>query len=197
MTKVKICGLKRIEDIDYVNELKPDYIGLVFANSKRKVEVEQAKELIARLDKSIKPVGVFVMEEPEKVRHIAEEAGLQVLQFHGNESYEYLEKFQDFEVWKALKINEEFDFNSLNYDLCSKYLLDNVKPGSGETFDWKLVDNKIKNQQIILAGGLTIENVQEGIKALKPYGVDVSSGVEVQGLKDFNKIKEFINKVRF
>ena len=196
MTKVKICGLKRIEDIEYVNELQPDYIGLVFANSKRKVELEQAKELISKLNKNIKAVGVFVNEEPDKVRNIAEVAGLHVLQFHGNESYEYMEKFKDFEVWKALKINEDFDFKSLNYDICSKYLLDNVKPGSGETFDWKLVTGKIKSEQIILAGGLTTENVGEGIKAVKPYGVDVSSGVEKDGLKDFYMIKTFIDKVR-
>jgi phosphoribosylanthranilate isomerase len=196
MVKVKICGLKSFEDIEYVNKLKPDYIGIVFAPSKRRVEVEQAKHMIALLRKDIKTVGVFVNEDIEKVKAIAETTGLQILQFHGTENYEYIEQFKHYEVWKALKINDKFNFNTMNYELCSKFLLDNSIPGSGVAFDWKLVEEKVKCEQIILAGGLTIDNVKQGINTLKPYGVDVSSGVETDGKKDYNKIKEFIRKAR-
>ena len=196
MTKIKICGIRRPADIEYLNELKPEYAGFVFAKSKRRLDVDQAFSLIKNLRSDIKKVGVFVDEDPLVVLEIAEKLKLQVLQFHGHENQKYLNKFVAFEIWKALKISSiESIYEFRNYK-CTKILLDNTIAGSGECFKWELVQAKVEGFSIMLAGGLTNENVQRGIKKLKPYGVDVSSGVETHGYKDYEKIKEFIRKVR-
>lgn len=196
MTKIKICGITRLEEIDYLNQLQPDYVGFVFAKSKRRVDVEHAFNLIKNLRSDIKKVGVFVDEDPLKVVEIAEKLKLQVLQFHGYENQEYINKFKGYEIWKALKINSLESISEIRNYKCAKFLLDNSIAGSGESFKWELVQGKIKDSLIMLAGGLTSENVQQGIMQLKPYGVDVSSGVETQGFKDYKKIEKFIRKVR-
>ncbi|HEY5583570.1 MAG TPA: phosphoribosylanthranilate isomerase, partial [Ruminiclostridium sp.] len=121
---------------------------------------------------------------------------LQVLQFHGQENQEYINKFRGYEIWKALKINNIESIYEIKNYTCEKFLLDNSIAGSGESFKWELVKGKVQGSTIMLAGGLTNENVQQGILQLNPYGVDVSSGVETEGFKDYKKIKEFIRKVR-
>ena len=196
MTKIKICGIRRPADIDYLNELKPEYAGFVFAKSKRRVDVDQAFSLIKNLSSDIKKVGVFVDEDPLVVLEIAEKLKLQVLQFHGHEDQEYINKFVNFEIWKALRINSIESICEFSNYKCAKFLLDNTIAGSGECFKWELVQAKVEGFSIMLAGGLTNENVQLGIMQLKPYGVDVSSGVETNGFKDYEKIKNFIMKVR-
>lgn len=196
MTKIKICGVRRIIDIEYINELQPEYAGFVFAKSRRRVDKEEAFGLIKNISEYIEKVGVFVDEDPIKVLQIAEKLKLHVLQFHGNETQEYINKFKGYEIWKALKINSIESVNEIRNYECEKLLLDNSMPGSGESFKWELVVGKVDAADIMLAGGLTNENVKRGIRQLKPYGVDVSSGVETQGFKDFDKIKEFIRKVR-
>ncbi len=196
MTKIKICGIRRFEDIAYLNELQPDYCGFVFAKSKRRVDVEQVSHLIKKLSADIKKVGVFVDEKPQKVIGIAEKLKLQVIQLHGSENQGYINKLKGYEVWKALKIsNLESIEEIVNYK-CEKLILDNSMAGSGQSFKWEFVQQKVEGSLIMLAGGLTSENVQQGIMQLNPYGVDVSSGVETQGFKDYRKIKEFIQKVR-
>ena len=196
MTKIKICGVRRPEDIEYINELKPEYVGFVFAKSKRRVDKDQAFNLIKNLSKDIKKVGVFVDEDPIKVMEIAEGLKLQVLQFHGHENQEYINKFKGYEIWKALKIDSIQSISEIRNYTCEKFLLDNSIAGSGESFKWELVQEKVDGSSVMLAGGLNKENVQQGILQLRPYGVDVSSGVETDGFKDYNKIKEFIRKVR-
>lgn len=196
MTKIKICGIRSQKDICFINELKPDYVGFVFAKSKRRVSMEEARVLIKNLSPSIKRVGVFVDEDPIIVEKIAETLNLDVIQFHGEETKEYIEKFKSYEVWKAVKITSEDSLEKLKEKYCDKFLLDNTIPGSGESFDWKLVEGKLNGSNIMLAGGLTSVNVKQGINALKPFGVDVSSGVETNGAKNYEKIKEFILKVR-
>ena len=196
MTKIKICGIKRIEDIDYLNELIPEYAGFVFAKSKRQVDKDQAFNLIKKLRYDIKKVGVFVDEDPTVVFEIAEKLQLQVLQFHGHEDQEYIDNFKGFEIWKALKINTPESISKIKNYNCEKFLLDNSIAGSGESFNWDLVEKKIDGSIIILAGGLNSKNVNQGIEKLSPYGVDVSSGVETDGFKDYLKIKQFIKKVR-
>ena len=196
MTKIKICGIRRLKDIEYLNELLPDYAGFVFASSKRQVDKKHAYDLIKNLHESIQKVGIFVDEKPEVVLEIAKKLKLQVLQFHGHENQEYINKFNGYKIWKALKISNVDSISKLNDYKCSKFLLDNTTSGSGENFDWNLAEKKVDGRSIMLAGGLNSENVEQGIKRLKPYGVDVSSGVEVDGFKDYNKIKEFIKKVR-
>jgi len=196
MTKIKICGIRRIEDIEYINELRPEYVGFLFAKSKRQVDKDHAYNLIKDLREGIQKVGVFVDENPAVVLEIAEKLKLQVLQFHGHENQEYINKFNGFEIWKAFKINNFESIATMKNYKCSKYLLDNTTSGSGESFDWNLAEKKVDGRSIMLAGGLNSENIEQGIMRLKPYGVDVSSGVEVDGFKDYNKIKEFIKKVR-
>jgi len=196
MTKIKICGIRRQVDIEYLNELLPEYAGFVFAKSKRQVNMDSACNLIKNLKISIKKVGVFVDEKPNVVLEIAEKLGLHVLQFHGHENQEYINKFKEYEIWKALKINNIESISDIKNYNCSKFLLDNTISGSGESFNWNLAEKKVDGQIIMLAGGLTSENVVQGILKLNPYGVDVSSGVETNGFKDYSKIKEFIKKVR-
>jgi phosphoribosylanthranilate isomerase len=200
MTKIKICGLTRDVDIEYVNELKPDYIGFVFAKSKRKVTAEAAFSLREKLDKDIKVVGVFVNESIEAVREIAEKVKLDVLQFHGEEDMQYISNFKDYEVWKALSVNCEEDFAKLDEFKEVRILLDSkvegMLGGTGKTFDWNLLKKYDFNNNIILAGGLNSENVELTTNFVVSYAVDVSSGVETEGVKDYNKIKKFIEKVR-
>ena len=196
MAKIKICGIRRPEDIEYLNELKPEYAGFIFAKSRRRVDKEQAFKLIQNLSQDIKKVGVFVDENPIIVLEIAERLKLQVIQFHGHENQEYINKFKGYEIWKALKINSIQSISEIENYTCNKFLLDNSIAGSGESFNWELVKGNINGTTIMLAGGLTNYNVQQGILQLNPYGVDISSGVETDGFKDYNKIKEFIRKVR-
>ncbi|KUJ90649.1 MAG: phosphoribosylanthranilate isomerase [Thermoanaerobacter thermocopriae] len=200
MVKVKICGLRRKEDIEYANELKPDYVGFVFAKSKRQIEVEQALDLISLLDKEIKTVGVFVNEPVENALKIAQTLNLDVLQFHGDETQDYIDNFKNFTVWKAIRIKDkedlektkQFKVNSFVFDTLTK----NEYGGTGKTFNWKVLKGMELNVPIILAGGLNENNVEEAIKIVDPYAVDVSSGVETEGYKDFKKMKSFIEKVR-
>ncbi len=212
MTKIKICGLKREEDIQYVNEVKPDYVGFVFANSKRRVTLDKAKELIALLDNSIKTIGVFVDEEIEKALEFGEKLNLHGFQFHGNEGAEYIKNFQNFTVWKAMSIKVDLENGAYEIDKYKEQLnrykdysiesivLDSsvkgAEGGTGVSFDWEVVPKLNISKKLILAGGLNISNVQEAIKMVKPYAVDVSSGVETNGVKDYNKIKKFVEKVR-
>jgi phosphoribosylanthranilate isomerase len=200
LVKVKICGLRRKEDIEYANELKPDYVGFVFAKSKRQIEVEQALDLISLLDKEIKTVGVFVNEPVENALKIAQTLNLDVLQFHGDETQDYIDNFKNFTVWKAIRIKDkedlektkEFKVNSFVFDTLTK----NEYGGTGKTFNWEVLKGMELNVPIILAGGLNENNVEEAIKIVDPYAVDVSSGVETEGYKDFKKMKSFIEKVR-
>jgi len=200
LVKVKICGLRRKEDIEYANELKPDYVGFVFAKSKRQIEVEQALDLISLLDKEIKTVGVFVNEPVENALKIAQTLNLDVLQFHGDETQDYIDNFKNFTVWKAIRIKDkedlektkEFKVNSFVFDTLTK----NEYGGTGKTFNWEVLKEMELNVPIILAGGLNENNVEEAIKIVDPYAVDVSSGVETEGYKDFKKMKSFIEKVR-
>ncbi|MBK5242111.1 phosphoribosylanthranilate isomerase [Clostridium sp.] len=196
MTKIKICGIRRPQDIEYLNELQVEYAGFVFAKSKRRVSMEEALCLIQKLSADIKKVGVFVDEDPLKVIEIAEKLKLEVLQFHGHETQAYINKFEGFEIWKAIKIISSKSISEVRNYKCERFLLDNSISGSGEIFKWELVQQKVKGSQVMLAGGLTSENVAQGIIQLTPYGVDVSSGVETHGFKDYEKIKKFIRKVR-
>ncbi|APM38656.1 phosphoribosylanthranilate isomerase [Clostridium kluyveri] len=196
MIKVKICGLKREEDIKCVNKYKPDYVGFVFSKSKRQVNLEQAKMLIANLDSSIKSVGVFVDEALEYVYNTSKILALDVIQFHGSEDEEYMRHFNEFTIWKALKVRCREDILNLNYKYADGIVLDNKTAGSGKCFDWDIArDIKIK-KDLILAGGINEENVETAAYIVSPNIVDVSSGVESQGYKDSSKIKMFIEKVR-
>ncbi|AOY75810.1 phosphoribosylanthranilate isomerase [Clostridium formicaceticum] len=199
MTAIKICGLTREEDIGYVNQLKPDYVGFVFAESKRKVTKEKAKNLIQGLEKQIKTVGVFVNTSIEEVKEIAAYCDLDILQLHGEENPSYINAFSQ-KVWKSFRIKNVDGLKQLEKYTTEGYLLDTYVEGAyggtGKTLDWTAIAPLPQNKPIILAGGLTPENVEGAVKILRPYAVDVSSGVESSGYKDYEKIEKFIRKVR-
>lgn len=192
--KIKICGLFRVEDIQYVNEIKPDYIGFVFAKSKRQVTYQQALNLKQQLNKDIKAVGVFVNEDIDFIVKLVNNHIIDIIQLHGSENNEYINKIKNqthVPIIKAIKVSSADDLNvSYNVDY---YLLDNKISGSGNSFDWNLI--KKMDKPVFLAGGISLENIDEAIDTAD-YGIDVSSGVETNGVKDFNKIKEIVRRVR-
>ncbi|SHI04924.1 phosphoribosylanthranilate isomerase [Clostridium grantii] len=196
--KIKICGLKRIKDIEIINEnyKDVDYIGLVFAESKRKVDKELAKELIDRLNPKIKTVGVFVNSKPKEINNIVDYCKLDVVQMHGSESVEDCLRINA-SVWKAFKIKEESDLNLISeYEEFYGILLDAKDPGSGGSFNWHWAEKLNIKNNLILAGGINSGNVIQAMDIIKPDIVDISSGVELDGYKNSEKIKEFIRKVR-
>lgn len=203
MTKIKICGLRRIEDIEMVNKNLPDYVGFIFAESKRKVDKEKVKELIDRLDKRVKTVGIFVDETREEVKKIAKYCRLDILQFHGEETAEYCDHFRDqYEIWKAFSVKDRgIEKRLLKYKKhIDLYLLDaynkEVRGGSGKVFNWDLIEGMSKKYKIALAGGINSKNILEAVEKVNPYIIDLSSGVETDGFKDGEKIKEIIKKIR-
>lgn len=197
MTKVKICGLSRERDIEYANMLKPDYIGYVFwQKSRRCVTGEQAEALTQRLDEAITPVGVFVDKNPELVSQLANGGIIKIIQLHGHENEEYLRELKsmtDAPIIKAFKIRGAADIERANAFPSDYVLLDNGY-GTGETFDWGFVRG-IK-RPFFLAGGVNADNVAGAIEKLQPYAVDISSGVETDGYKDFEKMQRFMEMVR-
>lgn len=189
--KIKICGLTRKCDIEYVNELLPDYIGFVFAKkSRRYIDEQDAEELKKILDNRIKAVGVFVNESEENIFKYADKGIIDIAQLHGSEDDSFIMRIKEkLPVIKAFKVTEQTDIEAINNSSADYVLLDSGD-GSGKTFDWHLIE-KIK-RPYFLAGGLNAENVKEAVNLLNPYAVDVSSGVEENGNKSYNKIKQFI-----
>ena len=176
MKKIKICGLKRSEDVDYVNTYQPDYVGFVFAGKKRKITYDQAKELKKDLLSSIK------------------NDVIDLVQLHGQETNEYIKILKqkiDVPIIKAIQIKNDDSFN-VDYDV-DYYLFDHGSGGTGESFDWSML--KEVNKPVFLAGGINLSNIDEALK-MNVYGLDVSSGVETDGFKDREKIKEIVRRVR-
>lgn len=199
MTMIKICGIQSVQDGLMVAQYGADALGLVFAPSKRQVTLEQGKKICQEMPEPIKKIGVFVNEEYEKVLEIAEECHLDYLQFHGSESPEYCSGFSNWKIIKALAIKDSVPKVS-DYQV-DAFLLDTYISGqvggTGRTFDWNIAKSfPTGGVPLILAGGLTPENVVQAIKMVKPFGVDVSSGVETSGYKDSNKVKMFITEAR-
>ncbi len=198
--KVKICGITDLPTAKVAIQYGADAIGFVFAHSKRKITPQKAKEIINQLPKNLLKVGVFVNEEKEKINEIIEETGINVIQLHGDESPQLSESFT-LPIIKAFSIQTEVDLEKISEYTCEYVLLDSPKGkyrgGNGVAFDWAILSNhKITAPKIILAGGLTTENVIQGMELVNPYMVDVSSGVESDGKKDLRKIKEFIETVK-
>lgn len=200
MTTVKICGLKTKEHVHAAIEAKADFIGFVFAPSKRQISVETAKTLAALIPPTIKKVGVVVNETSDNLHHLFTEVGLDYIQYHGDESPSFIDEV-GLPAIKAFSITESFDWKQLNQFNVNFYLLDAPgiahRGGSGKTFNWDLIkDCPIPKEKIIIAGGLTPENVHEAINHTKPFAVDVSSGVEKDGMKDSKLITQFINAAK-
>lgn len=191
--KIKICGLLRREDIDYANRINPDYIGFVFyEKSKRYVTKEQAAALKSRLKPGIQAVGVFVDTPAEKVTALLNEGIIDLAQLHGEESEEdirYIQAAAGRRVIKAVRARSRYEVEAW-LDSAADYLLFDSGMGSGEAFDWSLLLEV--NREYFLAGGLRAENIAEAAERLHPYAIDLSSGVETDGIKDFRKMQEAV-----
>ena len=190
MTRIKICGLFRDEDIDYVNEAKPDFVGFIlhFPRSRRNIAPERAAELRVRLSPGIRAVGVFVDQPLSLVAETAAQVGLDVIQLHGHEDDACIAALRErtaLPVWKAFRVRSAADLEAAARSTADEILLDNGY-GTGAAFDWSLADGF--DRPFLLAGGLTPENIPAAIRALGPKLVDISSGVETDGVKDRNKI---------
>ena len=215
--KIKMCGISKVETIPAVVEAKPDYMGLVFAPSKRQVTVDQAKTLVEELHKQytkrynngaeqsnndeIKTVGVFVNETLDNLVSIATEANLDVVQLHGDEDEAFIQSLKErtnVEVWKAVQIRSAADAEAWIDSRADMLLFDayhkDERGGTGEVFDWSCLDEF--ERPFMLAGGIDSTNVARAIRTVRPYGIDISSGIETDGVKDDEKIKAFTNIVR-
>ncbi len=197
MTKIKLCGLSRPCDVEAANELKPEYIGFVFApGSRRAVSLARAAELKRLLDPEIQAVGVFVNEAPEQVAALLNAGVIDLAQLHGSEREDdigRLRRLTDRPVIKAFRVATAEDIQKAE-ECTADYVLLDSGSGSGAVFDWSLV--KDMKRPYFLAGGLTPENVAAAVGALDPYAVDVSSGIETDGVKDQAKMAAFIAAAR-
>ena len=215
--KVKMCGISKVETIPAVVEAKPDYMGLVFVPSKRQVTVDQAKTLVEELHKQytkrynngaeqsnndeIKTVGVFVNETLDNLVSIATETNLDAVQLHGDEDEAFIQSLKErtnVEVWKAVQIRSAADAEAWIDSSADMLLFDayhkDERGGTGEVFDWSCLDEF--ERPFMLAGGIDSTNVARAIRTVRPYGIDISSGIETEGVKDDEKIKAFTNIVR-
>lgn len=195
--KVKFCGLSRVQDIEAVNRLKPEYIGFVFAKkSRRYITAEQAKSLKAKLSPGIKAVGVFVKEQPEVIAQFLKEGIIDIAQLHGGEDELYIKNLRnltDKPVIKAFVIRSEKDLEEAKKSTADYILLDSGA-GTGQAFNWSWLKNM--NREYFLAGGLNCFNIQEVAQRKELYGIDVSSGIETDGIKDEEKMRYFIDTIR-
>lgn len=200
-TKVKVCGMTRTEDALKAVELGADAVGFIFyKKSPRAVTTTKAKSIIKELPPFVHRVGVFVNESAETINTVQEKLGLDLIQLHGDESPAFCRKINS-KVLKAIRVNDVSSLVALEKFKVDGFLLDTFHPGvyggTGKVFDWKLAKQAGKFGSIIVAGGLTPENVSEAINKSRPYGVDVSSGVEKEpGKKDFKKLRAFFAAVQ-
>lgn len=195
--KVKICGITELKTALTAVEYGADAIGFVFAESKRKIAVETAKTIASKLPAEVFKIGVFVNEKKAKIEEIAEVVGLTHVQLHGDETPDFCESLS-FPIIKALSIQNRESLQDADKYNCPYILLDGPKGkyrgGNGLAFDWSLIaSHNFKGKKLILAGGLHEGNVEEAVSLIRPYMVDVSSGVETEGIKDVRKIRSFIN----
>lgn len=202
--KIKICGLTRDCDIDYINEAQPDYIGFVFAPARREISEKEAQRLRGRIAEGIQAVGVFVDAPIEWVVKLKQEGVIDIAQLHGSETVEYVKRLKeqtDCCMIKAMhpergsdkSLYEQYEKAGIDYFLFDSHSRIQVG-GTGQIFDW----NKIPqvSRPWFLAGGLHVGNVESAIVQLRPYALDISSGVETDGFKDREKILEIIRRIR-
>lgn len=204
MSKIKICGMQRIEDIEIINTFSPDYTGFIMSTQqkfRRQIPVDRAKEFKAVLNPGIKAVGVFVNEPVEFVASICREDIIDLIQLHGNEDEEYIKSLLHLNkpVIKAVHVNSTEQIEKAVKLSCDYLLLDTAYKdkvgGGGVKFNWDLIPTNLQ-KPYFLAGGLSSENIIPAINTLNPYCVDLSSSVETNGFKDKAKIKEIIELVR-
>jgi phosphoribosylanthranilate isomerase len=201
MIKIKICGITNLDDALASADMGADALGFNFyKKSPRYIEPDKAAEIIAQLPPFIIPIAIFVNEREERIREILAGTCIQGVQFHGDETPEFCQRFGT-RVIKAFQVKDKESLKHMAHYRVSAYLLDSyrdgLRGGTGTTFDWHLAVVAKTFGKVILAGGLTPENVTEAVKLVQPYGVDVAGGVEKEkGVKDHAKIKKFITEVR-
>ena len=199
MTGVKLCGLRRAEDIRAANALRPDYVGFVFApKSRRYVTCEEAAALRSALDADIPAVGVFVNEDMDLILRLLDRGVIQIAQLHGQEDEAYIRELRARSgrpVWKAFRVDGPEDLARAAASGADMVLLDNGPGGTGERFDWELLRG-FDARPYILAGGLHPGNAARAAAELAPFALDVSSGVETDGKKDPEKMRLFVQAVR-
>ncbi len=192
MTKVKICGLKTPEAVAVAVNSGADYIGFVFAPSKRQLTLNHAHDLAKAIPKSVKKVGVFVSPSLQELNQAIASVPLDLVQIHGDFDDNFLEQVSVPTI-RVFQVSQEVAI----IDSPANFLLfDAPMAGSGQTFDWHLLADKEIKRPFFIAGGLTVENVREAQALFQPYALDVSSGVETDGVKDLTKIRQFIERVK-
>lgn len=204
MIAVKFCGMRRRQDIEYVNECCPDYVGFILSEGfRRSVDMGTFYELKTYLDKHIKCVGVFVNEPVENILHCVYNENLDVIQLHGDENEEYIKMLRrDFsgEIWKAVRAKSVEDIERERKKSCDKLLIDsfveNSYGGTGKRINTEVVKSAKIDKPFFIAGGITEANIAEIVRETNPYGIDLSSGIETDGVKDHSKMKTIIEAAR-
>ncbi len=197
MIHIKLCGLTRICDITWANEVRPDYAGFVFAGTKRRISGDMARQLRYLLDETIPAVGVFADEPIEHIASLVRQEIIQMVQLHGHEDETYIQELRRdaaVPIIQAFSVKTQSDAEKANGSSADYVLLDNGSGGTGQTFDWDLL--RFIGRPYFLAGGLHPGNVAAAVAALRPYAVDVSSGIETNGVKDREKIRQFVMQAR-
>lgn len=202
--KIKFCGISRKEDVEFCNMLMPEFMGMILSPGfRRSISAECASSLVKKKNPAIKAVGVFVDTPPDQIYQISGTAYLDVIQLHGNETAETVrevKKLTGLPVWKAVRVQKEQDIKQAELSGADALVLEGYVPGkvggTGVTAKWELLSEVKPKVPFFLAGGLNPENICEAITVVKPGGVDFSSGIETDGVKDYNKMKEIVNIVR-
>jgi phosphoribosylanthranilate isomerase len=199
--RIKICGLFREQDIEIVNESLPDFIGFVFAESKRKVSFKQVEQLRKSLNDKIIPVGIFVNAPIPEIVSLYKNGIISIVQLHGNENAKYIEELKtqcdSIQVIKTIQSSALEKLSSTNMDdiKLADYILIDSGAGNGKTFNWNVLKNNSFQQKWFLAGGINLENIEQAI-SFNPFCIDVSSGTETDGVKDRNKILRLVEVVK-
>lgn len=197
--KIKICGINRSVDVQYINASQPDYVGFIvnFPKSHRSVTYEQLDSLSGQVDAAVKKVGVFVDESPEKIAQLLNEGTLDIAQLHGRQDEDFVHRLRsltDKEIWKAFSIENEEDLRQAEASSADLVLLDNKGGGTGQVFDHSLIQDF--QRPYLLAGGMDEETIPLALEEYAPFGIDTSSGTETDKKKDPEKIENIIRMVR-
>ena len=198
--KVKICGIRNEESALCAVENGADALGFMFAESKRRLTPQEANRIIRKLPKTLIKIGVFVNSDKETIDEIVQSTEITMVQLHGNESPDFCQSLP-YPTIKAFSIENKDDLNQIHDYPCEYVLLDGPKGayygGNGLAFDWSILNSfDFRDKKVILAGGLTPNNVMNAIDTVNPFMVDVSSGVETNGVKDLEKIKVFLSNAK-
>lgn len=198
--KIKFCGIRRLEDVAFCNELQPEYLGMILSSGfRRTISLETAEQLVKAKSRSIAAVGVFVNETPEHIAQVLKQVPLDVIQLHGSETAEIVSGVRwrtGLPVWKAVQVQTAADIQAARQLGADQLILEGKAGGMGITADWELIAGAKPAQPFLLAGGLTPENVAEAAARVQSDGVDFSSGIETGGVKDYAKMKQIVTIIR-